>query len=59
MVHNSQQCKYCIYVLISSQNKLAYFFSSPQCNGNGEKTKPEEGQAVTYLASMQNERTKD
>jgi hypothetical protein len=35
------------------------FFTSPQCNGNLEKTKPEEGQAATYLASMQNERTED
>lgn len=35
------------------------FFSSPQCNENGEKTKPEEGQAVPYLVSMQNKHTKD
>ena len=64
MVCTSQQCKYCKYVLSAyninwSEVSGWLFFSSPQCNGNQEKTKPEEGQAVTYLAAMQSECTED
>lgn len=34
-------------------------FPSPHCNLNGEKSKHDGEQAVTYLASTQNEHAKD